>query len=187
MCIAAVGIGLSLLGSGLNFAQQSAYTSSYNDYQRRISERNKELAFQSAKSQYGAIGDKVIEASIKYGSDEQKVSTDALAAEGRVHAAAAEAGVTGNSLDALLNDFERQRGEFIGATEQNKKFLEAQAEREKIGVRLGYESRLINSVPNQLPQPNLFGEALSAFSGAFNQGIQLDQQAGQYGHQTLFL
>jgi len=182
MCLplAAVGIGLSLAGSALSIGQQQAAYS----YQSRISARNRELATQSAIEQYGGVGEKLFETSVKAGSDQQGIKQDSLSARGRVAAAAAEAGVGGNSYNALIESFRRQEGEFISASEQNEKFVQTQAEYEKRGIRLGYEARLINSASPQ--RPNLWGEALGAFSSAFNTGLQIDSRVHNAGGTSLF-
>lgn len=181
MCIAAIGIGLSLAGSAMGMiGQQKAYS-----YQSRISARNRELAGRAAVSQYGAVDDQLYEGAMKSGQEQLRVSQDSTMAQGRIAAAAAEAGVSGRSVQDLHNDFKRQEGEFISASQQNYAFMQSQAVRQKEAIRLGYESRLINAAPPQ--RPNLFGDALGAFSSAFDTGLRLDRTAASYGGRTLFL
>lgn len=186
MCLPVVGMGLSILGSAANMFQQVAYTSAYNSYQREISERNEEMAWRAATAQYAGIDDRLMEIKMQSGNEQKAVSADSINAQGRVSAAAASAGVAGRSVADLMEDFRRQEGEFISASEENERFAKAQAVRDKKAARLGLQSRLLNSVPNLLPQPNLLGQALGAFSGAFNTGLQIDHQVYNAGGNSLF-
>jgi len=175
-----LGAGISLITSGVGMAQQSA---SYN-YQRRISARNRDLANRSAFAQYGAINQRDFETSVHTGDEMKKVEQDALMARGRIGAAVAEAGVAGNSVEALFNDFYRQEGEYKSILEQNEKFQRTQSTFEKQAVHLGHEARLVNSAPPQAP--DLFGQSLLAFSRAFSVSTDLDRQVHNAGGNSIY-
>lgn len=184
MCLPAlpmIAMGLSLAGSGLNFAQQSAYASGMNRYQQQISERNQKIAHEAAKEQYGALGARLVQESVRTGQETIKIRQEGLEARGRVTTAAAEAGVGGGSVSELLRDFGRQEGEFVDALTASEGFFKTQAEFEKRGIRLGLESRLINSIPDKIQRPNLLGSALSAFTDVFDIYSNYNYISSRYG------
>jgi|SRR5688572_15217163 len=184
MCIPlipAVGIGLSLAGAaGDMYNSQVTY-----EYQRDIAAQNAELARGAAVAQYSQIGEHTYQELTRTQAEAMRISGDALAARGRVTAAAAEAGVGGNSVDALLEDYSRQEGNYLTALKTQERFTLVDAEFQKKGVQTGLQARLINSAPPA--RPNLFGQALGAFSSAFNTGLQLDQVSYSHGGPTLFI
>lgn len=183
MCVpvAILGVGLSLAGSAASYGQAQAQYG----YQQQISARNAQLARDSANQQYGAIGENLYQSNVETTTETQRIASEALLARSRVGAAAAEAGVSGNSVDALIGDFSRQEGNYISALDTQQRFRETQAHYEKMGVRTGLESRLVNSAPPQAP--NLFGQALGAFTNALNTGLSLDSTSYSHGGRTLFI
>jgi len=184
MCIPAlpaIGMGLSLLGSAGNMANSMA---TY-EYQKEISERNAKLAKRAANSQYSQLGEKYYQEGVGLAAEGEKAAADANAARSRVNAAAAEAGVSGNSVEALLADFSRQEGNYLTALDTQRSFQKSELHYAKQGVRSGLEARLINAAPPA--RPDFFGQALGAFSNAFSSGLQLDQVSYSHGGNTLFI
>lgn len=105
-------------------------------------------------------------------SAEQQIrqsDTEALQATARAEVAAAEAGVSGLSVDALINDMWGRNAQFTDNVNQNLENTNQQ-----IAFELGNASRSYNSSVNSLPvpeQPNYMAAALSAGS-SFYRGIK---------------
>ena len=81
--------------------------------------------------------------------------------------------IKGQSVDDLINDFERQEALNISNINLNQTFIARNIASDKEGVRLGLESRIIGSLPNYVRPPNTLGfifgtaaSALGAFAGA---------------------
>lgn len=189
MCVplAAVGIGMSLAGAGANYAQQSAVTSEARKLNEQMSARNQAMINASAANSYAATSAKLQQERIKAGDAVERVAQDALAARARVRAAGAEAGVGGGSLDALLNDYTRQEGNYVAGVTTNLQFAETQYGLDMTAIRIGQEGRLLNATPDYIPQPNLFTSALGAFTGALSTGLSIDSAIKNAGGRTLML
>lgn len=96
------------------------------------------------------------------------------AASATATASAAEAGVGGISVDLLLGDLERQRGEAVSTIEANRDSRLRQIEREKRGARFEAQSRI-----NRARGPSLFTTGLSIAGDAVGTGIQLRNRRAQ--------
>jgi len=171
LTIAAVGV--SLAGAAANASSQSANAAAQNRHNAAMSLRNQETARQTARNQYDALGARIEQERVRTGEESKKISREAMEARSRVVASAAEAGVAGGSLDALLEDFERQEGEYQALLDLNLEFTEDQAERDKEAARIGLEGRLLSSTPNRIQGPNMLGAALGAFSTALSTGTNV--------------
>ena len=189
MCLplAAVAVGLTIAASAASVAQARAQAEGQQKIQNDISARNASMAHRAAVEQYAGIGERQRQEAIQAGEQARKVSVDAILARSRVTAAASESGVGGRSVEDLLNDFSRQEGEFLAATKISQSFANTQAEFDRRGARLGLESRILGSLPDQIEKPNLFAQSLSAFTNAFSTGLSVDQMAKQAGGKTLFI
>lgn len=80
---------------------------------------------------------------------------EALSASSSTKVSAAEAGVAGGSVDAMLNDIIRAQGEAVDSIQQNLEMTEDQIHRQRRGAAADYIAR-----KNQVQAPNAFATAL---------------------------
>ena len=179
VALAVASAAASAAGSAANYAQQSAQADAMNETNQAVAARNQKLAHASSSLQYQSLDERIEQERTKAAFEGSRIARESVQARSRVTAAAVEAGVKGGSVDALLADFERQEGEYLTAVKLNESMQEAQISREKAGVRLGLEGRLISSTPGLVARPSLLAASLSAFGSAVSSGVQVGSAAHQ--------
>jgi hypothetical protein len=110
--------------------------------------------------------------------DLQNKGIEAALARSTAIASAGEAGVSGNSVDMLIRDYNTQESRYRGALEQQARMTRAQSLQRQRGYRAEAQSR-INSVqqPNVLASAlNIGGKAVSAHTAAY--GVKRPNAAG---------
>lgn len=167
----------SMAGSAANYAQQSGQADAQNARNQEVAARNQKLARETTKIQYISLDERIEQERTKAAFEASSIARDSVQARSRVSAAAVEAGVKGASLDALLADFERQEGEYLTQVKLSEAMQEEQIDREKQGIRLGLEGRLVSSTPDLVARPSLLGSALSAFGSSLSSGVSVYSQA----------
>jgi len=96
----------------------------------------------------------------------QEVQRERLKAEARARVSAGEAGVSGLSVDALLNDYSKEESRYLESLETNMDYNQQQRDLEAQGIVAQGQSR-INSMP--LPNtPSLLGTALQIGAGSLD-------------------
>ena len=108
MCIAA----LPLLGAVLSIAQAGAgfaAASQQADAQNAAYESNRQASIVAMTDRYAAINNDTLAQREAASQDLQQKRTEGLVARSKAATSSGEAGVTGLSVDALLNDFQAQQ------------------------------------------------------------------------------
>jgi hypothetical protein len=133
---------------------------------------NRELATGSALSQYAALAARQTQEREAAAASVDDTARRASEARATARVAAGEAGVAGESVNALLEDYTRQEYDFQVRTSRNSSFLDTQFSRERDATRLGLKSNLLNSQP--IAKPSMlnpligFGaQSLTAFQASF--------------------
>ena len=131
---------------------------------------NRELATRAFLDQAIAANTNLAEATEAAAASNQDIRTRKVRSQGEVLAAAAEGGVAGLSLQALLADFDRQEGLFFARNEQNLIFKRQQTARQIEGFEEQAESRIAQVspfIPSPVANIDFAGPLLSiAQSGA---------------------
>ena len=153
-----VSATLLIASSGANFVEQSAQA----EQGEIIAGINQAITLESQALKHAAINERTRQEAVKAGTTIAAVRRDSLKAIGHVTAAAAGSGVTGASVEDVIDDFSIQEGRRVTAALIQEDFARANAEREKKGVTLTTQSKLASSIAPQ--GPSLFGAALSAFA-----------------------
>jgi hypothetical protein len=143
--IAASTSGLSLLQA------KSGY-----DRQLDAAEQVERAARANALRQYQSIQSRQIQERAKATQEIQESNRAARRASSTAAVASAEAGVGGNSVAALQDEFERTALEFESTTIRNMSFLDAEFKDRAEGVRAEQEAT-VNAAYNQIQTPNYLG------------------------------
>lgn len=158
----AIAIGTLVLTSASavksHQAQKKASDATKTEALRAAREASKDISLQQVQ-QTDASSRTIFEV------DRQARSTQAL-----VRVAAGEAGVEGISVEALLSDIDRKRGEFSTTEQRNLDMIIAQLQREKVSGRTVAQGR-IAAAP--APSPfnlgvQLAGAGLNFWAGQIN-------------------
>lgn len=159
---------VTLVAGGMSFLQQKKVAEQKN----ATAEFNRDNAIRLNALTQQSLGSEGRQAQAKAAQAISAVRRDAEKAKGRVTASAAGAGVKGASVQAVLDEFERQEGQKVTDTLLNEQFALANIEREKISGQVTTSGRLAQ---NQGVQgPNLFASALNTFAASYALKTKID-------------
>ena len=172
MCEAATIVGG--LGSAASFIGGTQNANAVAKHQRQIAARNSANARTAAKNAYYQSQVLELQEAAKAGAEISATAREATQARSTTVAAAAEAGISGNSLDAILDDFSAAQGRHNATVRLNQQYVAENAEIRRQDIRLGLDGRLINSTPSPVKRPNFAAAALGAFGTALegSEGLQ---------------
>jgi len=167
MCIGAVGLavaqfamsaGSAVMGFG---AQQSEYEAQQQNYKNNRIEANR-----AAVDQYASTQNRQLQEAKASSQDLQDLNREALQGRATANVAAGEAGVTGLSVDALINDYYGQEGRQERTLSNNYQMTIDGLRDEMTGTQRQAEGR-INSVP-QGQKPSFASTAINILGGGLN-------------------
>ncbi|WP_370006327.1 virion core protein, T7 gp14 family [Sinorhizobium fredii] len=154
-------------------AEESQY-----EAQRQNYENNRIAANKAAVGQYAATQHRQLQEAKAASQELQNLNREALQQRSTAQVAAAEGGVTGLSVDALINDFYGQEGRHERTLSNNYQMQADYLRGEMEGVQAQTEGR-INSV-EQPQKPSFSGAAIRILSGGLDAlgGYQRSTQLG---------
>lgn len=156
------GIGTPIYGY---FAQSQA-AKAQADYQNQMYQANKAIAEQSLLSQYADISRRQQQEQEKAAQEMGIISAQARAARATVATSAAESGVAGLSVDALMNDYFVREASALTATQRQLRGTMFQLEQAKKGLGAEYQGRVLGMTPQPIPQPSLIATGLQVGGAA---------------------
>lgn len=163
-----VTTSIAVGSSALSYVQQKKQAS----HQNKVNELNRENAVESLGLEYGGLSGEQRAEAARAAQSIADVRREAEQAKGRVSAAAAEAGVAGASVDAVLDDFEAQEGRHVAAVLLNEQAARANIQRRKQGARIGASGKLASATP--VAGPSLMAAALGAFADSYQSHLQIE-------------
>lgn len=167
------------VGLGLNFIQQSQGARAG----RRAAAQATESAQAAALDRFTGISQRQRAAQAAASADVQRVVRQSLQAQGQAQVAAAESGAAGNSVAALLQDFQRQQAEAEGRIERNLQTEILTGDLEGRAVSRETGARFQNIAASTPQRPNFFNAALGLAGIAIDADnraqARLDQAGGR--------
>lgn len=144
MCepISITAIALSSFAAVSSFTGQRQQAAQIESDNAAFEEVNRSEAISDALLSFRDINIRELEESIAASETTFDSSLEAQAAASTAAVAAGEAGVSGNSVDALLADFKAQQARRKDRINQNLGLNLAQLERQKQGIRANARSRI---------------------------------------------
>ena len=127
-------------------------------------EQNRIAATQARDLKIQSLNQRAIQESEVASEKKMQSQLDAMRAVERAKVAAGEAGVSGSTVDMLLNDYEAQRLRAATTINANLENIEKQIELQKLGASSEAESR-INSI-RQGRQPSFLAAAVGTAASA---------------------
>lgn len=193
---AAQAVTMSQIMGAVNVAQAAAafigqqqQASAMADYQQQMYEQNKEIADQAATDQYQGFGTRTYQEREAAALDIMNASRAAREAMGTARVSSGEAGVSGASSDAMLQDFERRQFEYTYGRSRSQDFREQAYESQKKGVRSQQQGRTLSMLPKPVERPSFAGAALRIGAGYMDAKRQFsvpvwDDATGRYNLQS---
>lgn len=149
MCAPVIGLAFGVLSSVASFAAQSQQAAA----QESQYQQNAVNAKMAMINEYQQENLRQIQEGQKKSAEDVQTNLKAAQAKAHTQAAAAEAGVTGISVDNLVADIGKQASDEMSAREYNYLSTVTQIQRQKEASRNQAQSR-INSVPHGIqPSP----------------------------------
>jgi hypothetical protein len=164
--IAGLQMLTSVAGAGMGFMQAQQQADAQNAYYQA----NAKAARSAAIQEYANVQNSGIQ---QRNADEQKkleTAISGLRARGKVREAAGSAGVTGLSVDALVNDYYGQEGRQQDAIDQNYEIVRGNIQSQMDSIKSQTVAR-INSVPTA-QEPSFAPFVLRGLSGIVSAGAQ---------------
>lgn len=165
---------ITIASIGLGIAQSAMQASAANDQykqQMEVQRQNAVNASRAAENQYANIAIRAQQEDMARHQQESETNIEVAKAASTVEVAAAQGGVSGLSVDAVLMDIYAQQGRNEAALDTNQRMSRGYLEGEMKAAEAGGQGQ-INSVPiPEKPSPmpyflNAFGSSLNAYSGA---------------------
>ena len=116
-------------------------------YQEQLYEYNKTVAEGNAMSQYAAISRRQAEEQRRFGQEMGIIARRGAEARATALVSSVESGVSGLSVDSLMNNYYRQQSEYLTTTQQQAKASMFQSEMEKQQARSGYQGQVLSAMP----------------------------------------
>jgi hypothetical protein len=180
---------LNAVQTAAQFIGQQQQASAMADYQQRMYQQNKEIADQAAADQYQGLGTRTYQEREAAALDIMNASRAAREAMATARVSSGEAGVSGASTDALLQDFERRQFEYTYGRQRSQDFREQAFEEQKKGIRSQQQGRVLSMLPKPVERPSFLGAALRIGAGYMDAKRQFsvpvfDSATGRYNLQS---
>lgn len=146
MMMGILSAGLGIMGSMMQYQAAKQEADAQNEYYKQNAEAANKAAIAAYANQYNSLVDQRNSAS----QDKTERAIQALRARGTVREAAGSAGVTGLSVDALVNDYYSQQGRANDAIDQNYQMTQDNIMSQMDAVHSQTTAR-INSVRRAVP------------------------------------
>lgn len=122
-----IGVTLAVVSSAATIAQQQQAANAENDYQKLVYGQKKAQVFE----QWQALREREYQERTKAAGDIQRLTSQARMATSAAKLQALESGTGGQSVSALLAQFERNQLTNVGVVESNLKATTQQIRREE--------------------------------------------------------
>lgn len=183
MCdIALAAAATSIAATGAGYAGQYQAAQAQGEYGASMYAANARAARLNYQNQLSSLDTRMDQeraAAVQAGEGN---FVAAQQAKGAAAASAAERGVQGNSVDALLSDFDRQEAWNAESIKTNYRWTAQQAQEEKKSARANAQRAISSGTPPPVQMPPLLGAALSIGSQAFGayDAYSFRSQTGHY-------
>jgi hypothetical protein len=161
----AASVAASVAAPVMSYVGQQQAAEAQAEYQQNMYDMNKEIADQALASQYSGIAQRQSEEQRKASQEMQAISSQAAQARAIASASAAESGVSGLSVDMLMNDYFRKEYGFMTSTQEQLRGTLFQLEQGKKGAASEYEGRVMGMTPQPVAYPSLLATGIGVTGG----------------------
>lgn len=173
MCDPASAVAIA--GTMASVAQAQANFQAQRKAAGQLFGLNKTLAEEDAVRSYAALQTRQIQEHQKASQAIDEAHQLAVRKASTARAGAAEAGVVGSDVAAVLDEFKQSELNFQTTVIRNRAMLDAQFGAELEGVRAQEQGRILSGLPGAMQRPDLLGVALSGFGKVLEIRSNLNQ------------
>lgn len=145
-------------------ASQGIAARQQDEYQDKVFDANKASADANAIRQYMTLQARQDQERVASNQAIERAKLEAAGARGTARVAAGEAGVSGNSVAALDQEFTRAAAQFESRKIASQAALDAQFGREYEGIRAGQEAQIRSGVGDYIQAPDFLNVAIRSFA-----------------------
>ena len=168
--------------------QQEEYNEEVRQYQNRVFEETRSSSNANFLSQAAQVNLRIRQESEAVQQQSQFIEQERAQASSSAAVSAAASGISGNTVDALLQDFSRSAAMQAGTAERNLSLFRRQSAEEIRGLRAQARNRTVSALPTPIAPPGIsapvqrpstLGLLTSIAGSAYgaSQGYQVPQQA----------
>ena len=147
----------SYVGQAQAAQAQVSYQSQLEVARNQQIQENAQIANASLRNEYTLEGQRQLQDSAKASQDIQQESTAALKAKATAQVSVGEAGVEGLSVDQLMEDFDRQEGQYRDSVTNNREMSAAQSQMNMTAMQAQAQGQIASIrpyVPSPVVQPS---------------------------------
>lgn len=156
--VGGAAIGIDAIGSYYNNRRERANQQAAQAYQDLIFQENARVATEAARISFSQIQRRIIQEDQATTRTLNEAARRAREVRASATVAAAEGGVGGGSIDALLNDYLLREGEFRSATLTNARMRNQQLALASEEVQANLQGRILSRLPQPVPGPDNAGD-----------------------------
>lgn len=184
--IAALGLVMSAASAGVGYYGQRQAAEAQQDYQDRMYSETAKQAYEAYSHNLRQIANRTEQERAAMMDRTTDNAIEGMSARASTRVAMGEAGVAGNTVEALLLDFERQEAINKLQLETNFGWLSQQAEEDKKGAAAQAQARVSGATPGPVAMPSALAAGLSIAGSSLNtfDTIAYRNQWGGYSSQA---
>lgn len=144
----------------MQYQQQNAVA----EYQRKLYDYNEEIANNNLMQQYAAVSRRQQEETKKFSQEMDIIRKRSAEARATALVSSVEGGVTGVSVDSMMNNYYRREADYLASTQDQMRASMLQLEMSKEQARTGYQGNVLSALPSS-PGGSLAGLGLGIAGG----------------------
>lgn len=161
--LAVAGTAVSAAAAGLGFVgQQQAYQGQVDQWHESAA-----LAQEDLRLKYQQAHLREMEERAQFAQQTEEIQRRSMRAMGYTQAAAGSAGVYGNTIGVLMQEFGRQQADSLLAVQRNREMRSSQMQMEMLGMQQAAVSNIRRSAPT-MGAPSLLSPLLQTAGAGLN-------------------
>lgn len=173
---------LSAGSTAAGYLGQSQQANANANYQNQMYAQTGKNALANYDQQTGVAGTRLIQQAAAMQQQGMDQNRQMMQAQGHAAAAAGEAGVAGNSVNALMNDFSSVASSNIDTLRTNQQYSVNQMGQDEKAMRANAQNQIAQAAPQPVQRPSLLGSLMEIAGGAYKakDGLDYMRQQGIY-------
>lgn len=164
LIIAGIGIAAGIGSTAVGYTTQREHAKNVEEFQQRQYDATAASAKQALIRDYAALRERQQQESMKASQELQAIAQESRRGQATAQASALESGVTGLSIQGLLDDYVRQQSLFTVATQYQQRASQMQLYRSAQGAEAQAQNRILGAMPQPVAGPSALAAGLSAAS-----------------------
>lgn len=150
-------LALSVAGTAASFAAQQQQASAQSSYENKQYAATGQAALTNYNQQTGAQGGRLIQNDAQAAQAQYQNAVNGMQARAHANTSAVEAGVGGNSVQDLLNDFTRVEATNADTIRTNNQWATQQSTQDERALQSQAQNRITAALPAPVQYPSIAG------------------------------